>query len=559
MYDPMSVSTPAVRPRGFSIFHKLVGLAVAIIASVVTALTAYAMVYRREEMAVMFRDRAASAAAVGAEQARSAVAFADRETAREVLATVGGAPDVAGLVLYDEHGGELYRAGHPSPALARAAAGVREPRVVEIPGRIAAVHPVRSLEGPWGTLVIELSTARLEASQRRAIGSSVMMGAGAMLLAMFAMWLWARSLTRRLRAVASVATAVAGGDLDRRAVVDRSPDEIGVMARAFGAMLEQLAHAQHDLEARVVERTAALVESKRELEREMADRARMEVELRQAQKLEAVGRLAAGVAHEINTPIQFVADSCTFLQDAVRDVGSLLGSYRTRLGEVATGAVAAEAAIAELAAAEDRADAGYLLDEIPKAVARSIDGLDRVATIVRSLKEFAHPERQEGAPADLNRAIASTLTIARNEYKYIADVRTEFGELPPVDCHIGALNQAVLNIIVNGAHAIEAAVAGTERRGEIVVTTARDGDDAVITIADTGTGIPREILGKIFDPFFTTKEVGKGTGQGLALVHSVVVDQHHGRIEVDTEVGKGTTFRLRLPLGGTAEPAAAAA
>jgi signal transduction histidine kinase len=286
----------------------------------------------------------------------------------------------------------------------------------------------------------------------------------------------------------------------------------------------------------------------------------MEVELRQAQKLESVGRLAAGVAHEINTPIQFVADSCTFLQDAVGDLDRLLAAYRATVARLADGTLDAAAAVAALAEADEGADAGYLLDEMPKAVARSVEGLDRVATIVRSLKEFAHPERPERSPADLNRAIATTLTIARNEYKYVADARTELGDVPPVDCHIGALNQAILNIIVNGAHAIEAAVAGTDRRGEIVVTTACDGEHGVVvTISDTGTGIAPEILDKIFDPFFTTKAVGKGTGQGLALVHAVVVEQHGGKVEVETEVGVGTTFRLRLPLAAPAAAIAAAA
>jgi len=303
------------------------------------------------------------------------------------------------------------------------------------------------------------------------------------------------------------------------------------------------------LEQIVRNKTAEVDAQRQALEAALRELQATQARLLQAQKLESVGRLAAGVAHEINTPIQFVADSCTFLQGAVTDLEGLLASYRAVVHRVATGALAPSAAAAELAAADADADAAYLLEEMPKAVARSIDGLERVATIVRSLKEFAHPEGKERAPADLNRAIATTLTIARNEYKFVADVNTEFGDLPPINCHIGELNQAILNVIVNAAHAIASAVAGTDRRGEIRVTTASNGDDAVvITIADTRTGIPPEIVDKIFDPFFTTKSVGQGTGQGLAIVHNVIVDQHGGEVSVESVVGHGTRFRFRLPI-----------
>jgi len=557
---PEAPKPPPMRPLRISIFHKLVGLAVAIITSVVAALTVHAISYRRSEMAQLMAGRVRWVAQLAASQTRSAVAFDDRATAREVLSALEKAVDFAAVVLYDQHGQVLYQSGHPSRWLSAAARGVIDVRVVAHDDRVAAVYPVRSLEGPWGTLVVELSTVRMQAREREAMLSSLLVAGVAMVLSLGAMWLLARSLTRRLRAIASVATAVARGDLARRAKPDPSQDEIGVVARAFGVMLEQLAQAQRGLEDRVAERTAALVDSKRELEREMADRARMEVELRQAQKLEAVGRLAAGVAHEINTPIQFVSDSCTFLQDAVGDLSALLAGYRKTMVRVVDGELALADAAMALADLEAGSDVAYLLDEMPKATARSVEGLERVATIVRSLKEFAHPERAERSAADLNRAIETTLTIARNEYRYVADLRTELAELPPIECHIGALNQALLNIIVNGAHAIASVVEGTDQRGEIVVTTALDGDDGVvISIADTGIGIPAELLGKIFDPFFTTKEVGKGTGQGLALVHAVVVEQHGGKVEVESRVGQGTTFRLRLPVAWLAATPRAAA
>ncbi len=185
---------------------------------------------------------------------------------------------------------------------------------------------------------------------------------------------------------------------------------------------------------------------------------------------------------------------------------------------------------------------------MPAAVDRCLEGLRRVGDIVRSMKEFSHPNQDAPSPADLNAAILSTLTIARHEYKYVAEVETHFAELPPVVCHIGELNQVFLNIIVNAAHAIADVVAGTDRKGLISVSTAQDGDEVLVCVADTGGGIPEEIQGKIFDPFFTTKEIGRGTGQGLAIARSVVVDKHGGTVTFETRPGLGTTFRIRLPI-----------
>jgi len=192
----------------------------------------------------------------------------------------------------------------------------------------------------------------------------------------------------------------------------------------------------------------------------------------------------------------------------------------------------------------------YLLEDMPKAYQGCIEGLRRVATIVRSMKEFAHPDSTEMTSVDINRAIESTLVIASNEYKYIAEVETNLGTLPNVLCHAGEVNQAVLNIIVNASHAISDVVGDSGGRGKIVVGTREDGDSVVISIGDSGGGIPDHIVARIFDPFFTTKQVGKGTGQGLAIARSVIVDKHGGELTVETEVGVGTTFHLRLPVDG---------
>jgi PAS domain S-box-containing protein len=276
---------------------------------------------------------------------------------------------------------------------------------------------------------------------------------------------------------------------------------------------------------------------------------KLEMELRQAQKLESVGRLAAGVAHEINTPVQFVSDSVRFVRDSLVDLGPLIQEYRACCALAAQGALP-PAARAVLDKMEETADIDYVLKHVPKALDRSLDGLERVAVIVRSMKEFAHPDQKEMAPVDLNQAIQATLTIARNEYKYIADVETDLADLPLVTCHGGEINQVVLNLLVNAVHAIEDRTRGTDQRGCISVQTRRVGDTVAVKIGDTGNGIPDDIRGQIFDPFFTTKGVGRGTGQGLAIARTVVLEKHGGSLTFETETGVGTVFTMCLPVGG---------
>jgi signal transduction histidine kinase len=290
---------------------------------------------------------------------------------------------------------------------------------------------------------------------------------------------------------------------------------------------------------------------------DVTDQRRLENELAQAQKLESVGRLAAGVAHEINTPVQFVSDSVHFVREAMDDLTAIVDKYRELRSATENGAnVAAAAKAAEQA--EDDADLDYILENAPVALDRAREGLGRVAAIVRSMKEFAHPDRKEMTQADINQAIASTLVIASNEYKYVADVETDFAALPLVNCFAGEINQVVLNLIVNAAHAIGDVVKATGSRGKIRVTTRTLEDFIEIAIADSGKGIPVEVRSRIFDPFFTTKEVGKGTGQGLAIARTVIVEKHGGTLHFESELGTGTTFYIRLPIAGPA-PASAAA
>jgi signal transduction histidine kinase len=278
-----------------------------------------------------------------------------------------------------------------------------------------------------------------------------------------------------------------------------------------------------------------------------AERAKMEAELRLAQRLEAVGSLAAGVAHEINTPMQFVGDSVRFVSGAFDDLQELREEYKAICAELAEGGDDEVAIRARMQAAEDRADLEYLDERVPAAFERTLDGVARVTTIVSAMKTFSRPTEAKQSRADINDALQSTLVVAQSEYKYVADVETEFGELPPVMCNIGELNQVFLNLIVNAAHAIGETIApDSGERGAIRVTTACEDDAAVITISDSGPGIPDEIRERIFDPFFTTKVVGQGTGQGLAIAASIV-DRHGGSLKL--AAGGGATFAIRLPIG----------
>jgi PAS domain S-box-containing protein len=280
-----------------------------------------------------------------------------------------------------------------------------------------------------------------------------------------------------------------------------------------------------------------------------AERRRAQEQLLQSQKMEAVGHLASGVALEINTPIQFIGDNVHFLDEATR---SLLGLLEKTKAEVPA------AARDQLRRWEEEAELPYLRDYIPRAVAGTLHSVQRVSTIVRAMKEFANPDQREMIPTDLNRAIQATLELIRGEYEYVADIEADLAELPLVTCHGGDINQVVLNLIVNAAHAIAEVVKGTRRLGRIKVTTRHDGDDVTIEVSDTGAGIPREIRDKIFEPFFTTKEPGRGTGQGLALVRTIV-ERHCGSVHFETDVGRGTTFVVRLPVGQpAAQPAAQA-
>jgi PAS domain S-box-containing protein len=283
------------------------------------------------------------------------------------------------------------------------------------------------------------------------------------------------------------------------------------------------------------------------------DRNLIEAQLRQAQKLESVGQLAAGIAHEINTPIQYIGDNIHFIEESFTALGGLLQDYKKLAAAVHSNTVTPEV-LSAVESSIQKADLDYLSKEIPLAVQQSLQGVGHVSRIVNAMKEFSHPGSTEKEALDLNHAIEMTVTVARNEWKYVAEMVTDFAPaLPPVPCLPGEFNQVILNLIINAAHAIGEVVKPVNgSKGTIRISTRLDGAWVEIRISDTGTGIPEEIRDRIFDPFFTTKEVGKGTGQGLTIARSVIVDKHGGTLTFESEMGRGTTFIIRLPVTDSA-------
>lgn len=294
---------------------------------------------------------------------------------------------------------------------------------------------------------------------------------------------------------------------------------------------------------------------------DVTERRLLRERLLQAQKLESVGQLAAGIAHEINTPTQFIGDNTRFLSDAFGHLKNLLDHYEQLLA-VAKGSddKSFSKSVQQVTAAMESSDVAYLVEEIPKAIEQTLDGVTRVSTLVAAMKEFSHPATKEKTPLDLNRCIATTITIARNEWKYVAELEADYDQsLPMVSCLPGELGQVILNLIVNAAHAISDVVGGDgSKRGTIKVQTKGCAEWAEVRIGDSGGGIPKQIQARVFDLFFTTKGVGKGSGQGLSIAHSVIVDRHQGTIHFETEEGKGTTFVIRLPYNGKSSPDSAA-
>jgi len=343
------------------------------------------------------------------------------------------------------------------------------------------------------------------------------------------------------------------GRTDRLVILKKPFDNVEALQLADSLIEKWRASRQAALKLGVLEqavqrRTRELQETNSSLQAEIHGRKLLENQLVQAQKLESIGQLAAGIAHEINTPIQYIGDSVDFLRSTMAVMEQIGGEYRLALASLPE-SDAVGAARARLKSAEEAAELEFLNAEIPKAFERTQDGIAHVANIVRAMKEFSFPDAREQSYSDVNRALQTTLVVARNEYKHVARIETELGDIPEVRCNISELNQVFLNLIVNAAHAIQESGKSIDT-GVITVRTLAAEEWAEIQIGDNGCGIPPENRDKVFDPFFTTKAVGRGTGQGLSIAYATVVTKHGGTLRLESEVGRGTTFFVRVPREG---------
>ena len=311
---------------------------------------------------------------------------------------------------------------------------------------------------------------------------------------------------------------------------------------AEGASSLELLSQNLSLEQVVQRKTEALQKALRDLQQ-------TQTQLLQASKLESVGLLAAGIAHEINTPAQFIGSNIDFLDESFVDVQRLMAAV-AELAQVVDNGGDVRQIRAKLSVIMEKIDWPYLKEEIPAAIRQSKEGVRRISAIVQAMKEFSHPSSKEMVKTNLNHLLETTVIVASNEWKYVAEMETDLDpDLPPTACLAAELGQVFLNILVNAAHAVAGKIgASGEKKGRIRIVARQYGDQVEIRISDSGTGIPEEIRGRVFDPFFTTKAVGKGTGQGLAIAHDVVTQKHGGTLTFESQTGEGTTFIIRLPI-----------
>jgi len=357
----------------------------------------------------------------------------------------------------------------------------------------------------------------------------------------------APSIDGLLEQIAELESQLASRDKTIEALVRRAEGRQSVRS-SFLAMEQGLA-----MERVVGNKTAELVEQKSRLAKALDELRLTQAKLLQAQKLQAIGQLAAGIAHEVNTPAQYVTDNVSFLQRAFDKLWKLIEAQSNVVEAVRAGDATPQA-VEAVDAARASAKLDYLARQVPRAIEQSMAGLGQVSSIVKAMKEFSHPSGTEKQPFDLHDVIESTSIVAKSEWKYVADLEFDFDwNLPAVLLLRNEFSQVLLNLIVNAAHAIaDSLPPSSTEKGKIVISTKSVGENVEVRIKDTGAGIPEAVRGRIFEPFFTTKEVGKGTGQGLAIAYSVVVDKHGGSISFETEEGRGTTFIIALPLSASA-------
>ena len=335
---------------------------------------------------------------------------------------------------------------------------------------------------------------------------------------------------------------------DRLLILKKPFDNIEVrqLAQALTAkwqMTQQAALQIDSLEAAVTERTQKLTQANEALQAEIAERKNLEAQLVQQEKLASIGQLAAGVAHEINNPIGYIFSNVGTLEGYLGDLFRMLDAYEQT------------PAAGQLRPLREELQIEYLKDDVPSLMRESKEGISRVRQIVQDLKDFSHVDAlQEWQVVQLHQGIDSTLNVVGSELRYKAEVVKEYGEVPEIECLSSQINQVVMNLVVNAAHAM----GDRSERGRIVIRTGSADGEAWFEVADNGSGIPKDVLPRIFDPFFTTKPIGKGTGLGLSLSYGIV-QKHGGRITVDSEVGRGTTFRVTLPLRRCAVDAVAVA
>ena len=265
-------------------------------------------------------------------------------------------------------------------------------------------------------------------------------------------------------------------------------------------------------------------------------------------KLESIGELSAGIAHEINTPVQFIGNNISFLRESFFDMMEILQAF-IEFGKLLRDESVHEEILDELDKLIARVDVEYLQDEAPVAFDQTQEGVDRVTKLVLGLKGFAHSSSNETKSAtEINDVINNALIVCRNAYKYVADLKLDLGEIPHISAFGGDLGQVIVNLVLNAAQAIEEKSRETGERGVITIKSFQKDDNITIQIGDTGGGIPIRLWERIFDPFFTTKEVGKGSGQGLSISRTIIHEKHGGELSFESTIGVGTVFTIQLPI-----------